>query len=683
MARRAWLRVALVVLGFACSGAPAFGQGAPADVEEVLVRGVRPEPGRQPIAEGEARQMPGSFGDPLRAIEALPGVTPIVSGLPYFLVRGAPSGNIGFFLDGVRVPALFHLGVGAAVIHPGLIHGVDLYRGGYPARFGRFTGGILSSEIRPLSDRPHAEASVRLFDASALVATPLPGGRSDVLASGRYGYPTPLLSLFAPNTGLGYWDYQTRARWRVSDGDELSVFVFGSDDSVSQRDQNTDPLAEVLRVQFHRVDLRWDRRTTATGRLRVALTLGYDRSATTSATQITAFGSGEVIAQQTSGLIENGTFGLRTEWTDRPARDADVRIGADVTLEPYHVIVPLFSVPSSDLAKLVSSWAANTPLVERGGDEFTQTDVNAGLYGELVWRPSSRVEIRPGLRVDAFTSRSPRRSAVGTLSGTEAAVGAVDPRLAARWEASRDLAWVVALGVTHQASNTPFPSPVLQFSQLSRGLQSAYQYSAGAEIKLPAEFTATADVFMHDYTGLAEYIEACPIDQPTCNFNGRAIGLELLVRRSLNKRLTGWVSYTLSRAERDSYWSGGTIRRLSEFDRTHVGNLVLAADLGRRWRAGGRMVAYSGLPYSMLTGSVGPPDARGPPFVRIDMRIEKRWNALGGSMAIAFEWLNVLLSKETFGTSCSSTFSGRGLPFCQPTEVGPITFPSIGLEAAW
>jgi len=127
-------------------------------------------------------------------------------------VRGAPPGNTGFFIDGVRVPALFHLGVGAAVIHPALVDRVDLYPGGYPARFGRFTGGILSGETLPLPSVPHAEASVRLIDAGALVTTPFAEGRGDVLASGRYGYPGPLVSLFAPDTGLAYWDYQTHTR---------------------------------------------------------------------------------------------------------------------------------------------------------------------------------------------------------------------------------------------------------------------------------------------------------------------------------------------------------------------------------------------------------------------------------------------------------------------------------------
>jgi hypothetical protein len=272
---------------------------------------------------------------------------------------------------------------------------------------------------------------------------------------------------------------------------------------------------------------------------------------------------------------------------------------------------------------------------------------------------------------------------LGNDSGSARAVGAIDPRLSARWDTTSWLAWIAALGVAHQASNVPLPSPGLQFSQLSRGLQSSYQYTAGAEMKLPLRFTATVDAFLQDYTGIADLYESCPPGQSACTFDGRAVGMELMIRHRLTERVTGWLSYTLSRAERDAYeQSGGRgqwIRTLSQFDRPHVVNLVLAADLGKRWRAGGRLLAYSGLSYSTTTGNVGVPDAREPPFVRLDLRLEKKWRALGGTLTLVFEWLNALLSKESFGTDCSGPPPAR----CQPTEIGPITVPSVGVEESW
>jgi hypothetical protein len=695
--RVAW-RIAGPALVLGCStrlalaqaeGAPApstpASTPAPEPVQEVVVHGVRQEPGRQEMTGSEVRQMPGSFGDAFRAIEALPGVIPLVSGLPYFLVRGAPPGNTGFFVDGVRVPALFHLGVGAAVVHPGLVDRVDLYPGGYPARFGRFTGGILTGEIARVPDRAYGEASVRLLDAGALAGTPFAQGRGDVLASGRYGYPGPLLSLFAPQIGLAYWDYQSRVRWRPSERDEIGAFVFGSYDSLSQRNSATGNMDELLGIQFHRVDLRWDRATSPTGSLRVALTLGYDRSAAGNGTRtsVTYAGSTPVVSStSTVDSIESQSLRLRAEWAERLSPELETHVGSDVEIEPFHVVVPN-SGPVSG--------SATTSAIGTSTGDISQVDVNGGLYAELDWRAAPRVDLRPGVRLDAFTSRSLSGSPLlGGDTGSGRAVGAFDPRLSARWQMTPAVAWLAALGVAHQASNIPFPSPGLQFAQLSRGTQSAFQYSAGAEVKLPLKFTATADAFLQDYTGLADFLDSCPGGTATCTFDGRGVGLELLVRRRLTERFTGWVSYTLSRTDRDAYYQGRWMRRPSEFDRTHVVNVVLAADLGKRWRAGARVMAYSGLPYSTTTGFEGPPDARAPPFVRLDVRLEKKWKAMGGTLTFVFEWLNALLNKETFGASCSYASVPPGVgrspppsPQCAPDTIGPITFPSLGLEQAW
>ena len=70
----------------ATPGPPPAKPGAPKVVEppaDVEIRGVRNEVGQTQLGGAEVRQMPGAFGDAFRAIEALPGVTPIVSGLPF------------------------------------------------------------------------------------------------------------------------------------------------------------------------------------------------------------------------------------------------------------------------------------------------------------------------------------------------------------------------------------------------------------------------------------------------------------------------------------------------------------------------------------------------------------------------------------------------------------------------
>jgi hypothetical protein len=312
-----------------------------------------------------------------------------------------------------------------------------------------------------------------------------------------------------------------------------------------------------------------------------------------------------------------------------------------------------------------------------------QNDLDFGVYGELGVKLSRRIDAEFGLRGDLFTATYPDQSPENPTTRARQ-VPAFDPRLTVRYKLTRAVSWISALGVAHQASNIPLPIPALSFSQLGRGLQTAYQASEGIEAKLPWEFTSTTSVFGNDFAGLAQLTNNCPADAPpSCAATtvfGRSYGVELLVRRSLTERLSGWLSYTFSRSERDSFngATGAWGHRPSEFDRPHVANLIVAYDLGAHWRAGGRLVAYSGSPYT--TASLdGAPNARTPPFFRLDLRLEKRWIKSWGYVSFIAEWLNVLLQKEQLGLTCDAP----GANPCTPQLVGPITIPSLGVEAGF
>jgi len=198
--------------------APSAPPQAPASAEpkmqEILVIGQR-EPIRHTLGHAEVRDMPGAFGDPYRAIEALPGVVPIASGLPYFYVRGAPPGNVGYVFDGIPVPYLYHFAAGPGVLSPAFVDHVDLYPGAYPARYGRFAGAIVAGEMAPPRYRLRGEAAIRLVDSGAVIEAPFAGGRGSAMVGGRFSYTAAVLSLIVRDVSLSYWDYQGRARYDI------------------------------------------------------------------------------------------------------------------------------------------------------------------------------------------------------------------------------------------------------------------------------------------------------------------------------------------------------------------------------------------------------------------------------------------------------------------------------------
>ena len=112
----------------------------------VEVRGTPAGAGTPTLSRAQARELPGAFGDPLRAVDSLPGVVPTISGLPVFFIRGAPPASVGYVVDGVEVPLLFHAFLGPSVLHPGSLSGVVLQSAPADVRYGGSAGAVIVAE---------------------------------------------------------------------------------------------------------------------------------------------------------------------------------------------------------------------------------------------------------------------------------------------------------------------------------------------------------------------------------------------------------------------------------------------------------------------------------------------------------------------------------------------------------
>lgn len=592
-------------------------------VIEVDVEGVKLPPSTTSLRRAEVRQLPGAFGDPFRAVEILPGVTPIVSGLPFFYVRGAPPGNVGYFLDGVRVPYLFHAAAGPSVVHPGVVERVDLYSGGYPAKYGRYAGAIVAAETTEPRTDLHGEAVVRLVDAGAIVESGFADGKGTALVGGRYSYTGALFSLISPEITLDYRDFQARVTYDVTPRERVTLFAFGAYDYLSETTLDIETV--LFGSEFYRVDGRYDVRLPRGGSMRAAATLGFDQARIAD-------------GRNTQDVLVGSRFQLTQPLDD----SLTARGGFDVQHDLYSAEERLYTDPDDPDAQ---GFAELFP---------PRSDASAGVWADVVWQVDRRFELTPGVRVDGY------------FSGGAKAL-AIEPRLAMRYEVNEDLRILHALGLAHQPPAFVVPVPGLAVANLQGGLQKALQASAGVEVDLPWKITASVTGFDVVYLDMTDTLGVRPGGDVAAQIPrslGGAKGLEVYVRRSLTSRIGGFVSYTLSRTER-------TIDGLTfpaAFDRSHTFHSALAYDLGHNWRTGARFSVYSGPPQIEPAGEVllRPADPeRDAAFYRLDFRVEKKWNVGDvGWLSFVVEMLNATLNTETI----------------QGQEVGPVTIPSIGIE---
>jgi len=502
-----------------------------------------------------------------------------------------------------------------------------------------------------------------------------------VLLGGRYSYTAALLSLLQSQAQLDYWDYQARATYDLTRDEQIGVFAFGSYDFLGQK--TADSTITLFGTEFHRVDLRYDRHLDEDGSVRLAVTGGFDRS-----------------RLPQDRFLRDRLGGVRSEIAYRLSPGALLRAGTDVQFDSYDI-----ELNASDLSPQAAQATALFP---------SRTDATGGARGDVVLKVDPKLEVTPGVRADFYASQ-----------GTTAA--SIDPRLATRLEVTDRLRLLSAMGFAHQAPAFVVPLPGFQPS-LKGGLQEAVQESVGLELDLGDATTATATVFHNGFFNLSDplgtnppMVSGCPpgtfpsdvvvgdrgrqVGNGGCSKDnypkpgkvgsdrsfgggqgagsdgtnsaanriearttGTAYGFELFLKKKLTSRLGGFLSYTLSRSIR----TYGDRVYIASFDRTHVANAALAYNLGRNWRAGTRVVFYTGLPKA--PDPTDPTSTRLPPFFRVDLRLEKRWE-LGKKWWISFvaEWMNATLSKEAISTTCN-------LQGCQSMEIGPVTIPSLGVE---
>lgn len=593
----------------------------------VEVRGTRAGAGTPALSRAQARELPGAFGDPLRAVDSLPGVVPTISGLPVFFIRGAPPASVGYVVDGVEVPLLFHAFLGPSVLHPGSLSGVVLQSAPADVRYGGSAGAVIVAEPSAPSANFHGEASLRLFDAGALLEAPFADGAGSALVSGRYSF-TGLLYSALSSEEFGYWDYQLRVMRKVSPRDAVGVFAFGAGDHYGG-----DALAGAVGgdTGFHRVDLRFVHAAAGVSAT-TGVTFGRDRTADSSAS------------------LTDRSLRARSDVTLPLAAGLDVRFGGDARLNDIKLEVAPDRLDRSDLYDLFP----------------TRTDHSLSGYFALRFQPNERLSIEPGARMDLFASQG------------EHAVS-VDPRLLVSARLSRRVAVEHRFGLASQKRNFVPGVPAAQVGSLDRGLVRGIHGSSAVRVLLPLELSASVAAFESRYQNVVDplgqarefRLDAGSLDE---SHDLLARGLELRLGRPLTRRVGGFVSYTLSWATR----AADGERTYSGYDRRHVLQGALALEVWWKVRASARGLYYSGFPALEIGdgGALPSRTRRAPGYVRFDWRVERPVRISESfELSVVAEMLNATGAKEALRYECG----GR----CELTTAGPIVLPSIGLEATF
>ncbi|MGB5347618.1 MAG: TonB-dependent receptor, partial [Woeseia sp.] len=141
------------------------------------------------ISQRTIQQLPLLGEDPLRAVQRLPGNASSGASAKSHL-RGGAERDTGLILNGQRLLDPFHVRDYQnlfSAIDSRAISGVEVYTGGFPAKYGDGMGGlVLIDTVTPDSDR-HTEIGLSVYNTSLLSAGRIADGDIDWLVSARRG----------------------------------------------------------------------------------------------------------------------------------------------------------------------------------------------------------------------------------------------------------------------------------------------------------------------------------------------------------------------------------------------------------------------------------------------------------------------------------------------------------------
>ena len=582
-------------------------------------------PTRRTLTHDELVNVPGALNDPIRAVQNLPGLAraPFLSG--QLLVRGSPPQDTGTYLDGHRIPQLYHFLGGPSVINEQLLDRIDFYPGGYGAYYGRNLAGALDVATRKGDAQGvHGQASVDLLEAVGFGEGPI-GEHTQVAVAARRSYIDLFLPLFIPNDpnrGVTsvvpiYWDYQARADHRLGNGDDLSLLLFGSSDRltvIQKGGRRTLPLFLDTRLGFQRAIATWKHALADELSFVLSPAVGFTRQS------FSTEGAGTgAFAQPQTGELTDLTGELRGALSFRQSSFLSLRLGTDIQLDRASYRI--------DIQSSIQLQNLGIPITQENKFSRVQPVQQWGEFAEAVVTLGD-FKILPGLRLDQFHWRDHAR-------------WSIDPRIFARYALSDATAFKAYGGLYHE------PPSGQQIDQdvgnPDLGLEWAAQAGAGVEQRFSEVWKVSAEVFYNRRGSLIVRVDPVLLPNQTVfnpryqnNGLGRAYGLELLVRREVTAKLYGFLGYTLSRSEVRP--NPGDRWRSFQYDQTHIFTLVAGYRPSPSWELSSRYRLVSGNPTAPVDyatfdadsggfvptrGNFG--DTRLPLFSQLDARAQYTW----------------------------------------------------------
>ena len=539
------------------------------DLEEIVIQAERREELEQATQSSfialqvePLQQMPAiGEADLLRSLQLLPGIqsaSDISSGL---YVRGGGPDQTAILLDHIPLYNPSHMFGFFSTFNPDAIKDVQLYKGAYPAAYGRTLGAVLDVSNREGNrQRFSGRGGISLIASRLLAEGPV--GQGSWMMAGRRTYLEPVLSAvrsFDIDIPLNYYFYDFNGKVNQRWGDDTFTVstYWGQDDLRVDAEEEDESFA----------DLRWGNR---------AVTARWTRVFSP-----TLFGHFMAAGSSYENTLLFSFFGTEFGVTNS-IRDWSLKGDVDYFANRDHTLTLGF------LATLFEFDYSQSFNQEE--ETLYQKSVLASAYVQDEWQAGPTTRLRLGGRA-AYFSVGDRLHFMPRLSLSRALSENI------RVKAAGGMYRQYLQLITSEAfSGGDFWVPLDNSVEPGR----SYQGVIGTEWNPSRRYQLSVEAYYTDLANLVVLDNAVAVDSESTRSEdifksggtGWASGVEVFLQRRTGA-LTGWVGYTLG-------WTRRTFSELNrgrafppKYDRRHDLSFVVSYNLGK-WRLGSNLVYATG-----------------------------------------------------------------------------------------
>ena len=555
----------------------------------------------------QIKTLPSLTGEPdiLKAYQLMPGVQSGPEGNNGLYVRGGTPDQNLFLLDDVPLYNVSHLGGLYSVFDPSMVKSVELYKGGFPARYGGRVSAVV--DVRNKDGNlysHHGEMGLSIFLSKLFLEGPIVKEKVSYAISLRrsnldiYSFLVGKMIRNSEIYGYTFYDINLKTNYIISDRDRLFLSIYNGRDKFLYRLKEDVSSYDYL----SKYNTTWGNSTASirwyhvfSGRLFNNLTLAYTKYQYKNYNffQQKDKSDNSILSDEYQFLSNVQDIILKTD-LEMPFDQNKLRTG-------FMYVRHFFNPGSVSYSQKMKINQIDTvlysplPSLQLSTNELT-------AYVEYEWHIKNRLSGNFGVNSDYYFYNNK-------------GFASVEPRILLNYLILQNLSIKASYCLMQQNlhlltnSNSGLPSDIWLPSTSNVKPERSQQIALGLAHTTKSGYEVSVESYIKYLNNLIDYKEGALIYMSSVNWEekietggtGLVRGLEFLLQKK-EGRMNGWVGYTISKNERKfkNLNNGKSFPFI--YDQRHEFSIVLNYELNKKLSLSGTWVYHTGHAITLPTG---------------------------------------------------------------------------------